>query len=137
MSEDETDSIAGRFCKWGLNMNGEQANALAQSWIAAWNAHDLSRILAHYSDDFEMTSSYIVQITGEPSGTLCGKAAVGAYWAKALEKFPDLQFEPQQLLYSPTSVTLVYLSNRSGLAAEVFFVNADGKIHKAVAHYAA
>jgi ketosteroid isomerase-like protein len=75
---------------WGLKMNSEQAEALAQGWVTAWNAHDLPRILSLYSDDFEMTSSYIVQITGEASGTLRGKAAVGAYWQKALEKFPDL-----------------------------------------------
>ena len=118
-------------------MNGEQAKALAQSWVAAWNAHDLQGILSLYSDDFEMTSPYIVQITGEPSGTLRGKPAVGAYWQKALEKFPDLHFESLQVLYSPASVTLVYQSNRSGVAAEVFFVNAEGKIVKAVAHYAA
>jgi ketosteroid isomerase-like protein len=118
-------------------MTNEQAKALAQSWVSAWNAHDLPCILSHYSDDFEMTSPYIVQITGEASGTLRGKAAVGAYWHKALEKFPELQFESQHVLYSPTSVTLIYRSNRSGLAAEVFFVNAEGKIFKAVAHYAA
>lgn len=118
-------------------MNSEQATTLAQSWIGAWNAHDLPRILSHYSDDFEMTSPYIVQITGEESGTLRGKAAVGAYWQKALEKFPELQFESQHVLYSPVSVTLIYQSNRSGLAAEVFFVNAEGKIFKAVAHYTA
>ena len=118
-------------------MNSEQANALVQGWLAAWNAHDLPRILALYTDDFEMTSPYIVQLTGEASGTLRGKAAVGAYWTKALEKFPELHFEPQHVLYSPGSVTLVYQSNRSGLAAEVFFVNAEGKIHKAVAHYTA
>ena len=118
-------------------MTKEQATALAASWVAAWNAHDLPRILSHYSDDFEMTSPYIVQITGEPSGTLHGKAAVGAYWTKALEKFPELHFESQHVLYSPNSVTLIYLSNRSDLAAEVFFVNAEGKIFKAVAHYAA
>ncbi len=118
-------------------MNSEQAIALTQSWVAAFNSHDLPRILSHYSDDFEMTSSYIVQITGEASGTLRGKAAVGAYWQKALEKFPDLHFESRHVLYSPGSVTLIYQSNRSGLAAEVFFVNAEGKIHKAVAHYTA
>ena len=117
-------------------MTAEQATALAQSWVTAWNAHDLPRILSIYSDDFEMTSPYIVQITGEASGTLRGKAAVGAYWQKALEKFPNLQFESLHVLHSPVSVTLIYRSNRSGLAAEVFFVGDDGKIFKAVAHYA-
>jgi ketosteroid isomerase-like protein len=113
------------------------ASTFAGSWVAAWNAHDLARILDHYTDDFEMTSPYIVQFTGEPSGTLRGKAAVGAYWQKALEKFPNLHFEALHVLSSPGSVTLVYRSNRSGLAAEVFFVNPAGLISRAVAHYAA
>lgn len=26
----------------------------AHEWIAAWNAHDLERILAHYADDVEL-----------------------------------------------------------------------------------
>ena len=30
---------------------------------------------------------------GEPSGKLRGKAAVGGYWAKALQILPDLYFE--------------------------------------------
>lgn len=118
-------------------MTKEQAETLMQSWVAAWNAHDLPRVLSHYTDDFEMTSPYIVQLTGEVSGTLRGKAAVGAYWQKALERSPELHFEPMHVLHSPSSVTLIYRSNRSGLAAEVFFVSDDDKIFKAVAHYAA
>ena len=60
------------------------AEHFAADWIEAWNAHDLNRILSHYEDDFEMSSPVIVQMAGEPSGTLRGKAAVGAYWRKAL-----------------------------------------------------
>jgi hypothetical protein len=32
------------------------AERFAEEWIAAWNAHDLPRILSHYEDDFEMPS---------------------------------------------------------------------------------
>lgn len=28
----------------------------AKEWIAAWNSHDLDRILSHYVEDFEMSS---------------------------------------------------------------------------------
>jgi hypothetical protein len=38
------------------------ADALASSWVAAWNSHDLARILDHYTDDFEITSSYAISI---------------------------------------------------------------------------
>lgn len=32
------------------------AERFANVWIAAWNSHDLERILAHYEDEFEMSS---------------------------------------------------------------------------------
>jgi ketosteroid isomerase-like protein len=60
------------------------AERFAREWIAAWNSRDLERILAHYEDDFEMSSPVIVTLAGEPSGKLKGKAAIGAYWAVVL-----------------------------------------------------
>ena len=65
------------------------ADHFAADWIDSWNSHDLGRILSHYTDDFEMTSPVIIQVAGEPSGTLKGKKDVGAYWAKALQLSPD------------------------------------------------
>jgi len=69
------------------------AELFAEEWIAGWNAHDLPRILAHYEDDFEMASPRIVEVAGEPSGILRGKASVAAYWEKALRLIPDLRFD--------------------------------------------
>ncbi len=112
------------------------AEHFAADWVAAWNAHDLDRILAHYAEDFEMTSPVIVQIAGEPSGTLRGKQAVGVYWRKALQLIPDLQFELISLLVGVGSVTLYYKGARGRLAAEVFHFGPDRKVVKAFAHYA-
>jgi len=112
------------------------AEHFAADWVAAWNAHDLDRILAHYAEDFEMTSPVIVQIAGEPSGTLRGKQAVGVYWRKALRLIPDLQFELISLLVGVGSVTLYYKGARGRLAAEVFHFGPDRKVVKAFAHYA-
>jgi hypothetical protein len=86
----------------------EFAEHFAADWIESWNAHDLERVLAHYTNDFEMSSPVIVQIAGEPSGTLKGKEAVGAYWAKALELIPDLRFELIATLTGVNSITLYY-----------------------------
>ena len=49
------------------------AEAFAAEWIAAWNSHDLERILSHYTEDFAMSSPGIVKLASEPSGTLKGK----------------------------------------------------------------
>jgi len=117
-------------------MDKSFADGFAADWISAWNAHDLERVLAHYADDFEMSSPIIIQIAGEPSGTLQGKAAVRAYWSAALELIPDLHFELISVLVGVRSITLYYKGARDRLAAEVFHFGPDGKVASAFAHYA-
>ena len=115
-------------------ISSEFARHFAEEWIAAWNSHDLDEILAHYTEDFEMSSPYIAQIAGEPSGRLKGKPAIAAYWSKALERNPSLHFTLIEVLAGADSVTVYYRGAR-GLAAEVFFFNADGMVDRAFAHY--
>ena len=110
------------------------AQRFAREWIAAWNSHDLDRILAHYEDDFEMSSPIIRTLAGEPSGRLRGKAAIRAYWAKALQKLPDLRFELVQALAGVDSVTICYKGHR-GFTAEVLHFGPSGKVRAAFAHY--
>jgi ketosteroid isomerase-like protein len=116
-------------------MEKEFSERFANDWIAAWNSHDLRRILAHYEDDFEMSSPIIPVLVGESSGKLRGKAAVGDYWAKALQKIPDLRFELVTVLAGVESVT-VYYKGPKGLAAEVLHFGPGGKVRAAFAHYA-
>lgn len=117
-------------------MDVMSAKTFASEWVEAWNAHDMERVLSHYTDDFEMTSPIIAQLLGEPSGTLRGKEAVGAYWRKALQVVPDLRFELITVLIGVRSVTLYYKGARDRLSAEVFDFNELGQIMKATAHYA-
>ncbi len=112
------------------------AEHFAAEWIASWNAHDLDRILAHYADDFEMSSPMIVQVAGEPSGTLRGKAAVGTYWKKALGLIPELQFKLVSTLAGVNSLALYYQGAQGRLAAEVFHFGPDDRVVRAFAHYA-
>jgi ketosteroid isomerase-like protein len=117
-------------------LNIEQAEEFAAEWISAWNSHDLDRILAHYEDDFEMSSPVIVQTMNEPSGRLKGKELISKYWAKALDRYPDLLFEKLHVLAGANSVTIVYNGVR-GLSAEVFHFSGTGKVSSAHAHYVA
>jgi ketosteroid isomerase-like protein len=113
----------------------EFAERFSKHWVDSWNNHDLEAILSHYSDDFEMSSPYIIQIAGEPSGKLKGKAAVGAYWSATLKQMPYLHFELVETLVGVESITLYYRGAR-GMVAEVFQFNADGIVVRASAHYA-
>ena len=105
-------------------------------WIEAWNAHDIDRVLSHYTDDFEMSSPFIVQRMKESSGTLKGKEKIQPYWQIGLEQIPALRFEFLDVLVGANSITILYRNQKSVLVAEVLVFNADGKAIKGMAHYA-
>jgi len=116
-------------------VNSKFANDFAAEWIAAWNAHDLPRVLSHYTEDFEMSSPKIVQIVGKTDGRLVGKNTVAAYWATALARIADLRFELLAVLHGVDSVVLHYRGAGGQRAAEVFYFNSAGLVDRACANY--
>lgn len=113
----------------------EFARSLAEEWIAAWNAHDLQRVLSHYEPDFEMASPRIVDIAGEPSGVLRG-TAVAAYWQRALQRIPDLRFDFLDVFVGARSIAIMYRNQAGRPCVEVLELGASGRIARAAAHYA-
>lgn len=111
------------------------ARALATEWVEAWNAHDVERVLRHYAEDVVLQSPFIAQIAGEPSGRLEGKAALRAYWTRALQMLPSLRFEIIDVLAGVGSMCVYYRGHR-GTVAETFFFDPAGKIRLATACYA-
>ncbi len=111
------------------------AERFVEEWIAAWNAHDLPRILSHYEEEFEMASPRIVEIAGESSGVLRGKASVGAYWEKALRLIPDLRFEKLAVFVGARSIALHYRNQAGRLAVETFEIGETGRVVRAAANY--
>lgn len=91
--------------------------------------------MAHYTDDFEMRSPKIADFVGERSGKLRGKAAVGAYWKRALESRPDLHFRLLDVFAGVDSVCLRYESLDGKAAVEWFELNDAFRIRRAAAHY--
>lgn len=107
----------------------------AEKWIADWNSHDLDRILAHYSDDVEITSPMIKIATGRNQETIKGKSSVASYWQTALQKIPDLHFELIDVAEGVDSVALYYKSVMNNRSIELMFFDEDGKVNKIFAHY--
>lgn len=118
-------------------MTPEHAAEFAREWIASWNAHDLDRILSHYTDDFEMSSPFIVRIMNEPSGTLTGKERIRAYWQAALARNPGLHFTLIAVHTGANSVSIHYTHQTGLQVTEVFFLNEHGLVYRAAAHYLA
>ena len=118
-----------------MKLDQSWGDRFAREWVNAWNDRVLSRVLDHYTDEFEMSSPFIAELAGEPSGTLTGKSAIEAYWRSALTRMPDLRFELLRVLVGAGSIVLYYKTSFGKLAAEVIFINPEGKVTRAFAHY--
>lgn len=116
-------------------MTTEAAREFARAWIAAWNAGDLERILAFYAEDFVLSSPLIAGRTGETSGILQGKAAVGSYWRAGLAATPALQFELLDVFAGPNTVVICYESLGRHSCAEVFIFDAEGQVVRSAANH--
>ncbi len=119
----------------GAVLDREQAHAIARATIEAWNSHDLERILEHYADDIVLVSPVAAQRLNDPTGTVRGKAALRAYFSKALEAYPNLRFDLKDVMWGLHSVVLYFSNQRGTMTGEFMEIDAAGKISKVVANY--
>ena len=119
-------------------MTSEAAAAFAQAWIAAWNAHDLDRILSHYADDIVFRSPLIRERYGKASGEVTGKVELRDYWSGAFRTgAASLRFELLDVLAGVDGGAIRYFSTTRGCeVVEVFAIDAAGLVNRAAAFYA-
>jgi len=110
-------------------------DALAREWIAAWNAHDLERVLSHYAPDIELTSPVAAERVPGSGGYIRGEAALRAYWEPALAANPDLHFELEAVLTAVDGCTILYRNHRDQLVAESLYWNDAGLVTRAAVAY--
>jgi len=115
----------------------DEAWKLAKEWVAAWNAHDLELILAHYEDDVELTSPVAAQLLGTADGKVVGKANLRAYFQRGLAAYPEMQFRLEDVLWGVNSLVLYYKNQRGTHTAEFMELSAAGKVARVVANYSA
>ena len=116
-------------------LSEEWADRFAREWIAAWNSHDLDRICSHYAADIEFTSPFVMSLAGNPDGTILTVPALREYFGRALERFPDLQFEHLFTCAGIRTVTVVYRSVNTLVAAETMELCTEGKVMRTFAQY--
>lgn len=117
-------------------MTDDEALRIAQGWVAAWNSHDIDRILSHYSDTIELTSPLVASILGTGVKTVSGKEALRKYFLRGLEAFPKLRFELWGAYPGHNSLVVHYESVRKLRAAEYMRIDSSGRVCEVVAHYA-
>ena len=116
-------------------VTGEGARSFAEEWIAAWNSHDLDRIMSHYADDVVLTSPVAAKLLNLTDGTVKGKQAMRSYFQKGLGAFPQPRFELIEVMWGMTSVVLYYGNHRGTKSGEFMEFDCDGKVVRVVANY--
>ncbi|HEX6273823.1 MAG TPA: nuclear transport factor 2 family protein [Polyangiaceae bacterium] len=110
-----------------------RAYEIAHATVDAWNSHDLERILEHYADDCVLVSPVALERLGD--ATVRGKAALRAYFGKALAAHPELRFDLKDVMWGISSVVLYYANQRGSMTGEFMEIDAAGKISRVVATY--
>ena len=103
----------------------------AEEWEAAWNAHDLDRILSHYASGIVFRSAKALKTVGR--GKVEGRNALRMYWSSALERQPDLRFTVLDVFEGFDTMVLVYLNHAGRRAAETVRFDGAGQIVEASA----
>jgi ketosteroid isomerase-like protein len=100
-------------------MDATFANRFSAEWLAAWNAHDLEAILAHFADEVVFTSPLALQIVDGSDGVLRGKVALRAYWSEGLRRNTELHFEIEDLYLGVNTIVIHYRNHAGALVNEV------------------
>ncbi|MDO8826231.1 nuclear transport factor 2 family protein [Methylophaga sp.] len=106
-----------------------------ESWLTAWNQHDLPEIMSHYSDKLEIYSPMLIKLGITATGKLQGKPVIAEYWQQALIKFPDLHFKLSQVTVGVDCLAISYQSVLNLPATEIMFWDTTGQIYKVIACY--
>ncbi|HET7502228.1 MAG TPA: nuclear transport factor 2 family protein [Kofleriaceae bacterium] len=106
-----------------------------QSWIDAWNRHDLEAILDHYSDQVEFVSRAIIELGIDPAGAVVGKPALRRVFVAGLLADPELRFTPLHTFRGVGESALYYIGFRQQHVVEIHALDDRDKIIAARAYH--
>ena len=117
---------------------GTAIGSLADRWLVAWNALDLDSVLALYATEARHTSA-MIRVLGSETDTLEGRSAIGDYFRRGMETYPDLRFEPISVSTGPRTTVIEHVRHGVGPSeptTEILATNESGLIlHSRVYHH--
>jgi limonene-1,2-epoxide hydrolase len=109
----------------------QQNEFIAQQWFAAFNAHNLEKLLSLYDENAQHFSPKLKIRRPETNGFVTGKEALRDWWHDAFDRLPSLHYKVTSLTANEQRVFMEYIRRVDGeddlLVAEVLEVT-DGKI---------
>jgi hypothetical protein len=101
-----------------------------QDWLEGWNNQNPDRIIAHYAEDAVFQSPSVVALGGSSDGIVRGKREITEFTRRAVERFPKLRFEVEDVIERPQGVIVIYrkhgvFAEKPGLTVEVFEFEKD------------
>lgn len=116
-------------------MTYEDVAAHAKDWIEAWNAHDLERIMSHYSQDVVFEAETVRARWGKPDGKLIGIEELKKHFALGLKLAPQLKFQLEQVLIAPSGYAVLYSRENGNRVIDCVILNDAGQAVKVTAYY--
>jgi ketosteroid isomerase-like protein len=111
------------------------AKSHAESWIEAWNSHDLDRILSHYAEDVVFEAQTVVLRWNQPEGRLLGKDALRKHFASGLQLAPHLHFTLEDIFLTPSGYAILYHRENGNRVIDAVTVNQKGLCSHVIAYY--
>src|SRR3954454_21308806 len=109
--------------------------ATVRRGVDAFEAKELDRVLAFYTDDVISHSPLVARLSHDPSGTVQGKAALRAYVKKGFEVFDHINFTVLDVLRGVDSIAIHYKGITGTHVVEVLFFEKDGAVRESYVHY--
>ena len=109
----------------------QNLDSIAFKWFAAFNEHDLEKLLSLYDDRAQHYSPKIKIKSPESTGLISGKDALRNWWKYAFDNIPTLKYEVKSLTSNEYRVFMEYIRKVEGepdlMVAELLMIE-DNKI---------
>jgi ketosteroid isomerase-like protein len=90
-------------------MTADDLNQIAHNWFAAFNEHNLEKLLSLYDDQAEHYSPKLKVRKPETQGLIKGKDALRNWWQDAFDRLPSLQYEVLRLTPHADRIFMEYI----------------------------
>ncbi len=95
-------------------MSAQNNKEIATKWFAAFNEHDLEKLLSLYHDDAQHYSPKLKMRMPETKGLIVGKNALRSWWQDAFDRLPSLNYEVKKLTADEEQVFMEYVRHVDG-----------------------